>query len=71
MLSGATQFRYTPNEKILLNFMRDMTVRIFRITQISIVIFSVWVKTIYTSIQHSANVQLPIGIGLSELPTLL
>ena len=32
-----------------------MTVRIFRITQISIVIFSVWVKTIYTSIQHSAT----------------
>ena len=47
-----------------------MTVRIFRITQISIIIFSAWVKTIYTSIQHSANVQLPIGIGLSELPTL-
>lgn len=53
-----------------LNFMWDMIVRIFRITQISIIIFSAWVKTIYTSIQHSANVQLPIGIGLSELPTL-
>ena len=57
-------------KRSFLNFMRDMTVRIFRITQISIVIFLAWVKTIYTSIQHSANVQLPIGIGLSELPTL-